>query len=197
MQKTDEPDSNLNQSEEHVDGLINESILEGDSTQIKESSETNAPQVEVSAENLVIKLQDELSESRDKYMRLYAEFENFRRRTMKEKLDMLQSANEKLIVSFLTVLDDFERAMKSVNDKKSKEFEGFQLINNKFEKIFEQYGVKPMDCLEVVFDADFHEAISQVAVEDEKQKGKILEVVEKGYMLNDKVIRFAKVVVGS
>jgi molecular chaperone GrpE len=143
------------------------------------------------------KLQDELAEAKEKYVRLYAEFENHRRRTSKEKLEMIQGANEQLLRSLLPVLDDFERAEKALQ-LANKESEGFALIQNKYRKILEQYGVKPMETTPgSPFDADLHEAITQVPVEDVTKKGKIVDVVEKGYLLNDKVIRFAKVVIGN
>jgi molecular chaperone GrpE len=144
------------------------------------------------------KLQDELAEAKDKYVRLYAEFDNFRRRSAKEKLEMIQSANEQLLKSMLSVTDDFERAEKSFQDKNDKEAEGFFLIQNKFKKILEQYSVKAMEFgKETDFNPDLHEAITQIPAPSEKLKGKVVDVVEKGYLLNDKVIRFAKVVVGS
>lgn len=143
------------------------------------------------------KVQDELAEAKEKYVRLYAEFENHRRRTSKEKLEMIQGANEQLLMSLLPVLDDFERAEKALQ-LANKESEGFALIQNKYRKILEQYGIKAMDTAPgSPFDADLHEAITQVLVEDESKKGKVVDVVEKGYLLNDKVIRFAKVVIGS
>jgi len=150
------------------------------------------------AGNEVEKIQSELTEQKDKFIRLYSEFENFRRRTSKEKLELIQSANEQLIKSLLPVVDDFDRAEKSFKDKDDKELEGFFLIHNKFKKIFEQSGVKPMDVkIGSEFNADLHEAITQIPAPDEKLKGKVVDVVEPGYLLNDKVIRFAKVVVGS
>lgn len=144
------------------------------------------------------KLQIELAEQKEKFIRLYSEFENFRRRTAKEKLDLIQSANEQLIKTLLPVIDDFDRAEKSFKDKNDKELEGFFLIHNKFKKILDQSGVKIMDVKSgSEFNADFHEAITQIPAPDEKLKGKVVDVVESGYVLNDKVIRFAKVVVGS
>ena len=149
-------------------------------------------------DNQAIKLQSELAEQKDKYLRLYSEFENFRRRTSKEKLEMIQSANEQLIKSLLPVVDDFERAEKSFKDKNDLELEGFFLIYNKFKKTLDQYGVKAMAIEKgTAFDADVHEAITQIPVPEENLKGKIVDVVERGYLLNEKVIRFAKVVVGS
>jgi molecular chaperone GrpE len=144
------------------------------------------------------KLQDELAEAKDKYLRLYAEFDNHRRRTAKEKLDMIQSANEQLLQSLLPIIDDFERAEKSFKDKNDKESEGFFLIQNKFKKIIEQKGVKQMEAAAGSdFNPDLHEAITQIPAPTENLKGKVVDVIEKGYLLGDKVIRFAKVVVGS
>jgi molecular chaperone GrpE len=144
------------------------------------------------------KLQDELAEAKDKYVRLYAEFDNHRRRTAKEKLDMIQSANEQLIKSLLAVMDDFERAEKSFKDKNDKEAEGFFLIHNKFKKVFDQYNVSAMDAVQGVdFNPDLHEAITQIPAPQDNLKGKVVDVVEKGYLIGEKVIRFAKVVVGS
>jgi molecular chaperone GrpE len=147
-------------------------------------------------QDLFKKIQDEMAEAKDKYLRLYAEFENFRRRTAREKLEMIQGANEQLLKALLPVLDDFDRAEKVFREQNSKEAEGLLLIHNKYKKVLEQFGVKAMEVKDQ-FDADFHEAITQVPVTDESQRGKIVDVVEKGYMLNDKVIRFAKVVVGA
>jgi len=144
------------------------------------------------------KIQDELAEAKDKYIRLYAEFDNFRRRSSKEKLEMIQSANEQLLNALIPVVDDFERAEKVYKDRNDKEAEGFLLIQNKFKKILEQYSVKQMNAVQGSdFNPDLHEAITQVPAPTDKLKGKIIDVVEKGYLLNDKVIRFAKVVVGS
>jgi molecular chaperone GrpE len=144
------------------------------------------------------KLQAEIAEQKDKFIRLYSEFENFRRRTAKEKLEMIQSANEQLIKTLLPVADDFERAEKSFKTKDDKDLEGFLLIYNKFKKTLDQAGIKVMEVKTGdEFDADLHDAITQIPVDDEALKGKIVDVVENGYLLNDKVIRHAKVVVGS
>jgi molecular chaperone GrpE len=144
------------------------------------------------------KLKEELAGAKDKYLRLYSEFENFRRRTAKEKLEMIQSANEQLIKSLLPVADDFERAEKSMKEKNDQDAEGFILIQNKFKKVLELYSLKVMDVQKGSdFNADLHEAITQIPAPEPSLKGKVVEVVEKGYLLSDKVIRFAKVVVGS
>ncbi|MEQ8425427.1 MAG: nucleotide exchange factor GrpE, partial [Cyclobacteriaceae bacterium] len=124
------------------------------------------------------KLQDDLAEAKDKYVRLYAEFDNHRRRTSKEKLELIQNANEQLIVTLLPILDDFERAEKSNTEKNNSDVEGFLLIKSKLVKAFDQYGVKPMEvAAESEFDPDLHEAITQVPAPDEKLKGKIVDVI--------------------
>jgi len=145
----------------------------------------------------LLKAQAEIEAAKDKYIRLYSEFENFRRRTAKEKLDMSLLANEQVIKALLPVIDDFERAEKAIQNK-NQDIEGYILINNKFKKVLEQFGVKPMELGPGSdFNVDLHEAITQIPSPDEKMKGKIVDVVEKGYLLNDKVVRFAKVVIGS
>jgi len=149
-------------------------------------------------ESEAAKLKEELGHAKDKYIRLYSEFENFRKRTAKEKLDLIQSANEQLLQTLLPVADDFERAENSFPDKNEKDLAGFFLIHAKFKKVLELYGVKVMEAGQGTdFNADFHEAISQVEAPVPELKGKIIDVVEKGYFLNDKVIRYAKVVVGN
>jgi molecular chaperone GrpE len=144
------------------------------------------------------KLQDELAEAKDKYVRLYAEFDNFRRRNAKERLELISSANEQLLKALLQVMDDFERAEKVFKEKNDKESEGLLLIHNKFKKVLDQYNVKAMEIERGSdFNTDFHEAITQIPSPEPTLKGKVIDVVEKGYLLNDKVIRFAKVVVGN
>src|SRR6187431_1646115 len=161
------------------------------------SAETEGASPENNQINALLTLQNEVDAQKDKFIRLYSEFENFRRRTAKEKLEMIQSANEQLLKSLLPVADDFDRAEKSLKEKNDKDLEGVFLIQNKFKKTLEQYGVKLMDVKSgSEFNADFHEAITQIPA-DEKLKGKVVDVIESGYLLNDKVIRFAKVVVGS
>lgn len=147
------------------------------------------------------KIEEELAEMKDKYLRLYSDFENFRRRTAKEKVEFMKTANEELLRALLPILDDFERAQKSISDNpENPEIikEGFDIIQNKFIKTLESKGVKPMGDLKGVdFDSDLHEAITQIPAPEDALKGKIVDVVEQGYWLEDKVIRFAKVVVGS
>lgn len=174
----------------------NNDNLKENEPQQPEAAEPKA-EAKPEAGNDLKKLQDELAEAKDKYLRLYAEFDNFRRRTAKEKIEMIQSAGESLLKALLPVADDFDRAEKSFTGKTDKEAEGFFLIQNKFKKILEQNGVKVMDTSNGEFNPDVHDAITQVPAQDEKQKGKIVDVVEKGYVLNEKVIRHAKVVIGA
>ena len=135
---------------------------------------------------------------KDKYIRLYSEFENYRKRTAKEKIDIITNASENLLKEILPVIDDFERAI--VNNKEVKEAEtikeGFELIHNKLYKTLTNQGLKPMDSIHKDFDPDIHEAITKVPAPKNKLKGKIIDVIEKGYTINDKAIRFAKVVIG-
>jgi molecular chaperone GrpE len=147
------------------------------------------------------KLEAELQEQKDKYLRLYSEFENFRRRTAKEKMELMRTANEDMAAAMLPVLDDFERAIRTFDGEEvqgDNTREGILLIYNKLKSTLERKGVKVMQ-IEAGhdFDAEFQEAITQIPVSDEALKGKVVDVVEKGYTLGDKVIRFAKVVIGA
>jgi molecular chaperone GrpE len=172
----------------------NEEMSQGD--EAKPKIEEQQPEPKQEATNELKKLQDELAEAKDKYLRLYAEFDNHRRRTAKEKIELIQSGGEQILRALLPIADDFDRAEKSFKEKNDKEAEGFFLIQNKFKKILEQNGVKVLDTTSNEFDPDLHDAITQVPSEESK-KGKIVDVVEKGYVLNDRVIRHAKVVVGA
>lgn len=141
----------------------------------------------------------EVAELKDKYLRLYADFENFRRRTAKEKLELINNANEGVLKALIPVVDDFERAMQSIdntNDVAALK-EGVSLIYNKLFKTLEGKGLKPMVSKGEPFDADLHESVTQFPAPSEDLKGKVIDEIEKGYYLNDKVIRFAKVIVGS
>ncbi len=154
---------------------------------------------EVEEQSEADKVYVELAELKDKYLRLYADFENFRRRTAKEKIDIIGSANADLMRSLLPVIDDFERAMGSMETATEIEAvkEGINLIYNKFQKTLEGRGLKAMSSKGEVFDAELHESITQFPAPTEDLKGKVVDEVEKGYLLNEKVIRYAKVVVGS
>lgn len=157
-----------------------------------EDSEENSP------EDRIATLEEELAKEKKEYLFLMAEFDNFRKRTLKEKSEIIRNAGENVLKGLLPIVDDFERGLKAAEtaENAADVKEGMQLIYNKLIKYLAQNGVKPFDENETDFDADKHEAISAVPVQDESQKGKILDTVEKGYMINDKVLRHAKVVVG-
>ena len=145
-------------------------------------------------------LQQKVAELNDKYLRLYSEFDNYRKRTLREKIDLSRTASEEVISSLLTVLDDFERADKAFRSEDitvDAMKEGIQLIYSKFRNILTQKGLKEMNATGETFDTDFHEAIIHIPAPSEEMKNKVLDEVEKGYLLNEKVIRYAKVVVGS
>jgi molecular chaperone GrpE len=143
-------------------------------------------------------LGSKLQEISDKYMRLSAEFDNYRKRTLKEKMDLTKSAGEKILVNVLPVMDNFERALQSIDDAKDVEAlkEGVHLIYNNFKDFISQNGVKEIEAINKEFDTDIHEAITKIPAPSDEMKGKVVDCVEKGYTLNEKVIRFSKVVVG-
>ncbi len=142
-------------------------------------------------------LQSELDESRDKYLRLAAEFDNFRKRTAKERLELFQTAGKDIISDLLEVLDDIDRAGPQIEKMANNTgAEGVLLIFNKFRNILQSRGLKVMEAVGKEFDPELHDAISIIAVPEENLKGKVLDEINKGYYLNDKIIRHAKVVVG-
>lgn len=154
------------------------------------------------AEDTIIKklekAEQDCKEWYDKYVRLSAEFDNYRKRTLKEKADMLRFANEDLLKGLLPIIDDFERGIDNIekaNDVEALKI-GVVFIYNKFREFIKQNGLKEIEAREQVFNLDLHEAITAVPSPSEEMKGKVLDVVEKGYMLNDKVVRYAKVVLG-
>ena len=172
---------------------------DGEETVPPLNSDTTEETVEdhtVAADN---KTYQELVELKDKYLRLYADFENFRRRTAKEKMDLAVNANENMLVALLPVVDDFERAMQSIESTDDIEAvkEGVGLIYSKLGRTLESKGLKPMMAKGEVFDADLHESITQFPAPSDDLKGKVIDEIERGYYLNSKVIRFAKVIIGS
>ena len=149
-------------------------------------------------EDELARLLSELAESKDKYLRLSAEFDNYRRRTLKEKMDLTKTAGEDIMVKVIPVFDDFERAIGSMKDAKDCNaiLEGVTLIYNKFKDFLNQQGISEIDAMHQEFDTDLHEALTKIPAPKKKLKGKVVDVIEKGYRLHDKVIRFSKVVVG-
>ena len=171
-----------------------------------ESQAQNAQHTEEESEELTSeqKLEKELEEAKktieeqkDKYLRLSAEFDNYRKRTMKEKAELIKNGGEKAISAILPILDDLERALQNMQkaDNVQSMYEGLDLIFQKFHKGLAQEGLQKMEPVGETFDTDYHEAIALVPAPDEAQKGKVLDCVQTGYKLNDKVIRHAKVVV--
>ena len=140
-----------------------------------------------------------LAEEKDRYMRLFAEFENYKKRTTKEKMEFFQYANQDMMISMLAILDDFERALKEMAKTGNEaDLQGVELIYQKFKGKLTEKGLKAMEVKAGdSFDVDFHEAITQIPAPSEDLKGKIVDVIETGYTLHDKVIRFAKVVIGN
>jgi len=156
-----------------------------------EAEEKEEPKKEPTAE-------EKLAELQDRYLRLSAEYDNFRKRSLKEKIDLQKSANENLLETILPVADDFDRAMQSVDEAKDIKAvkEGLKLISGKFKGFLSQQGVKEIEAVNKEFDTDLHEAITKIPAPSKKLKGKVVDVVQKGYFLNDKVLRFSKVVIG-
>ncbi|KPL15520.1 MAG: molecular chaperone GrpE [Bacteroides sp. SM23_62] len=142
--------------------------------------------------------QQELQEQKEKYLRLSADFDNYRKRTMKEKIELTKQAGEEIFARILPVLDNLERAMKSVEEAQDLEAvkEGMHLIYNMFKEYLQQQGVKEIEAMHQEFNTDVHDAVTKIPAPDKKLKGKVVDVIERGYFLNDKVLRYAKVVIG-
>lgn len=142
-------------------------------------------------------LENSLAKEKDDYIRLMAEFENFRRRSAAERLELINTASEKIVVELLPLLDDCERALKALENSQDSEMakEGTEMIYNKLVSVLKAKGLKEIEAAGLEFDTNFMEAVAQFPVQDEEQKGKVFDVVQKGYMLGEKVIRYAKVVV--
>ena len=171
----------------------------------KQSEEQNQEETKVTEENTEatceddkVSLEAQIAELKDKHLRLFSEFDNFRKRTTKERIELFKTANADLMLDLLPIIDDFDRAMKSFQDTEDAESikEGIELVRNKFHSTLERKGLKCMESQGKEFDTDYHEAITEIPAPTKDLKSKVVDVVEKGYILNDKVIRYAKVVVG-
>jgi len=176
MQNAEQPEVGIN-ADENMGGTthLNEPV-------------TDEPELET--------LRNELGEMKDKFIRKVAEFENFKKRSSKERIDLIQTAGKEVIVDMLEVLDDCERAEKQMSTLDEKAKEGVMLVFNKLKSLLIAKGLKPMETINREFDPDIHEAITEIPAPTEKQKGKVVDEIQKGYYLNDKIIRYAKVVVG-
>ncbi len=140
----------------------------------------------------------EIAELKDKHLRLFSEFDNYRKRTTKERIELFKTANADLMTDLLPVLDDFDRAFEAMQQSQADKalVDGVELIRNKLKTTLEKKGLKCMEAKGKDFDTDYHEAVTEFPVQDEAMKQKVVDVVEKGYVLNDKILRYAKVVVG-
>ncbi len=196
--KINENNRPADEAAENMDSLNNE----GNAPEVEDvapDAETVEDAREVdSLESKVEELQAQVEKEKKEYLFLMAEFDNFRKRTLKEKSEIIRNAGENVLKGLLPIMDDFERGIKAAeqSDDSAAMKEGITLIYNKLKKFLAQNGVKEIDPADDTFDTERHEAISVVPVPDDSMKGKILDTVEKGYMINDKVLRHAKVVVG-
>ena len=181
--------------------LKNEEAVAEETAQTEENAQEEAPGEEKTVEeqlaDMLAEAQQMVNEERDKYLRLSAEFDNYRKRTLKEKAELIKNGAEKTLTAILPVLDDFERALKNMEASEETKAmkEGVELIFTKFQKVLQQEGLQAIETEGKDFDVDFCEAIALVPAPSEDMKGKILDCVQTGYMLNEKVIRHAKVVV--
>ena len=176
MQKAEDPEVGIN-ADENMSGTshLSEPV-------------TDEPELET--------LRNELGEMKDKFIRKVAEFENFKKRSTKERIDLIQTAGKEVIIDMLEVLDDCERAEKQVSTLDDKAKEGVMLVFNKLKGLLTAKGLRSMETINKEFNPDIHEAITEIPAPSEEQKGKVIDEIQKGYYLNDKIIRYAKVVVG-
>ncbi|MCC8358426.1 nucleotide exchange factor GrpE [Salinimicrobium sediminilitoris] len=178
---------------DQVEEILDDAIEEAES---KENNEGDTAQEGTTSEKEQLKA--DLEKEKDKFLRLFAEFENYKRRTSKERIEMFKTASQDVIVAMLPVLDDFDRAINEINKAKDKELlKGVELISNKFRETLRSKGLEQMTVKEGdTFDPEIHEAITQIPAPKDKLKGKVVDVVERGYKLGDRIIRYPKVVTG-
>lgn len=169
-----------------------------DNKSSKSKSKSKKPK-KASTEDKLEELQTKYNELNDKYLRLYSDFDNFRKRKAKEFSEIVMTASKELVIDLLPVLDDFERALQAMKEHNADEesIKGVELIYSKLYNLLKQKGLTPMDSMGKEFDTDWHEAITNIPAPSKDLKGKVVDVIQKGYLLNDKIIRYAKVVVGN
>ncbi len=191
--KQNEEQTTIPQQEENAE--VN---VENDAEVGTKAAEGAAGESVPSLEDKVAQLEKDLEEAKKEYLFLMAEFDNFRKRTLKEKSEIIKNGAENAMRDLLPVIDDFERALKAIDENSEVDGlkEGVDLIYNKFMKYLERNGVKPIDSTGKEFDTELHEAVTTFPAADESQKGKVVDTVQKGYTINDKVLRHARVVVG-
>jgi len=185
-----------NKDEQNADSSNNNINEEKATESILENAMENLDDYELlERDNEVLK--QEVGETKDKYVRLFAEFDNYKKRTARERLDLIQTAGQDVIRDILPVLDDFDRALKTnIAEDEAEHNEGFVLIYQKLKRTLENQGIKSMEAKGQVFNTDLHEAITEIPAPTEDMVGKVVDVIEEGYYLNDKIIKYAKVVVG-
>ena len=181
---------------EDIEEIISEEQISQEEAIEENNSEDNETATEISAEEA---LKEEVANEKDKFLRLFAEFENYKKRTSKERMDLFKTAGQEVMVALLPVLDDFERALKELSKSEDKEmFKGIELIDIKFREVLKAKGLEHIKIKEGdAFDPEVHDAITQIPAPNKKLKGKIIDVVEQGYKLGDRIIRHPKVVVGN
>lgn len=195
MENKEDMEKNIEINDENVDkNVVSEENTENASAKADNSADemTAEPTIEEQLEAA----KKEVEQYKDKYLRAVAEFDNYRKRTLKEKAELLLNGSEKTVCAFLPILDDFERAIADKTEDVNAIKEGMQIIFNKFNKTLESLGVKKIETEGKDFDVDFHEAVAMVPGMGDDKKGKVIDCVQTGYQLNDKVIRHAKVAVG-
>ncbi len=162
------------------------------------AAKKKAPDHKHSTRAKEISYKEKIKELTDKYLRLSAEFDNYRKRTLKEKIELTKSAGEELLINILPVMDDFERGINTINNANdiTAVKQGIDLIYAKFREFLNQYGVREIEAKDKEFNIDYHEAVTKIPAAKKDLKGKVVDVIEKGYTLNDKVIRYSKVVIG-
>lgn len=195
--KQTDPETEDNTSHNTVDESMGQSETAEDNTGSNDSAEESIDEAaQLGAK--VVDLEKQVEKSKNEYLFLMAEFDNFRKRTVKEKMEIIKNATEKAMLDILPVIDDFERALQAMNDQADVDSlkEGVDLIYNKFVKYLESNGVKAIESNKAEFDTELHEAVANFPTPEEDLKGKVIDTVQKGYKINDKVLRHAKVVVG-
>lgn len=190
-------DINIKKKAENIEEDINQSAIKDDETQTMSENDNNENNQDLNSEAEKLNVvEEELKQLKDNYIRKVAEFENYKKRTLKEKTELILNGSEKTVIAILPILDDFERAISDKSDDPKAIKEGMQLIFNKFNKILESIGVNKIETEGKDFDVDYHEAVAMLPTSDDDKKGKVIDCVQTGYTLNNKVIRHAKVAVG-
>lgn len=195
MKNNENTGNNIEINDENVEN----NVISGDNTEDTSANTDNSAEektTELTVEEQLEAAKKEVEQYKDKYLRAVAEFDNYRKRTLKEKAELLLNGSEKAVCAFLPILDDFERAIADKTEDVNAIKEGVQIIFNKFNKTLESLGVRKIETEGKDFDVDFHEAVAMVPGMGDDKKGKVIDCVQTGYQLNDKVIRHAKVAVG-